>query len=109
MPHIIVEYSKQLDDQMPQLLKAMHESLAGAGIDKIRIKTRGIAVNHNVVGETGANGLMMHATLLILEGRDLVTKKSYGDPLHSLMKRTAPEGCAVTLEIRDMAKDTYYL
>jgi 5-carboxymethyl-2-hydroxymuconate isomerase len=109
MPHIIVEYSKQLDDQMPQLLKAMHESLANSGIDMERIKTRGISVDHNVVGETGLRGLMMHATLLILEGRDLATKKSYGDPLHNLMKRTAPAGCAVTLEIRDMNKDTYYL
>ena len=109
MPHIIVEYSKQLDDQMPQLLKAMHESLANSGIDMERIKTRGISVDHNVVGETGLRGLMMHATLLILAGRDLQTKKSYGDPLHAMLKRPAPAGCAVTLEIRDMDKDTYYM
>lgn len=109
MPHIIVEYSPSLDDQMPTLLENMHEALAAAGVDKVRIKTRGIALNHNVVGTVGSKGLMMHATLLLLEGRDVATKKSYATPLHNLMKRTAPEGCAVTLEVRDMVNDTYYM
>ncbi|MCS5596578.1 MAG: hypothetical protein NZ828_04930 [Alphaproteobacteria bacterium] len=109
MPHIIVEYSPFLDDQMPTLLENLHNTLAEAGVDKGRIKTRGIAVDHNVVGTVGSKGLMLHATLLLLEGRDVATKKSYATPLHNLMKRTAPEGCAVTLEVRDMVNDTYYL
>lgn len=109
MPHIIVEYSKSLDAQIPALLQSLHESLASNGIDKVRIKTRGIPVEHNVVGEKGLGGLMLHTTLLLLEGRDLPTKKQYGDPLYELTKKAAPEGCAVTLEIRDMDKDTYYL
>lgn len=111
MPHIIVEYSKNLEDQMQvgEMLIDMHEALTAQGIDKARIKTRGIAVDHAVVGDKGADGAIAHATLLLLEGRDLETKKQYGDAIHKVMVGAAPQNCAVTLEIRDMVKDTYYL
>lgn len=111
MPHIIVEYSQNLESQIdvPNLLHDLHQSLAAEGIDKARIKTRGIALNHAVVGDDGADGDMMHATLLLLEGRDVQTKKQYGDALYAAMNKCATNGCAVTLEIRDMVKDSYYM
>lgn len=114
MPHIIVEYSKNLESQVRigEMLIDLHEGLTSMGIDKARIKTRGISIDHAVVGDKGADGAMMHATLLLLEGRDVDTKKSYGDTLHHIMHKYAAkleDHCAVTLEIRDMVKDTYYL
>ena len=51
MPHIIVEYSKTLEPKIPALLSSLHEALAAQGIDKARIKTRGIALSHADVGE----------------------------------------------------------
>jgi len=74
MPHIIVEYSKNLETQ-------------------IEIPN------------------MLHATLLLLEGRDDATKKQYGDILHATLKQAAATlpDCATTLEIRDMAEATYYM
>lgn len=109
MPHIIVEYSAALESLVPDLLPKLHNALAAQGIDKARIKTRGISLAHNVVGDQGADGKMLHATLLLLEGRDVATKKQYADPIHAAMKEAAPAGCAVTLEVRDMAAETYYL
>ena len=114
MPHIIVEYSKNLEDQIRvgEMLIDMHEALASCGIDKARIKTRGIALDHAVVGDIGADGAMAHATLLLLEGRDVATKKSYGDKLQHVMHEhltKVEDHCSATLEIRDMVKDTYYL
>jgi len=109
MPHIIVEYSSALEQEVSGLLPKLHDTLAAQGIDKARIKTRGISLAHAVVGDQGTDGKMMHATLLLLEGRDVATKKQYADPLHAVMKEAAPDGCAVTLEVRDMAADTYYL
>ena len=109
MPHIIVEYTSKLESQIPALLLDLHDALAAEGIEKARIKTRGLAIDHAVVGDQGADGRMLHATLLLLAGRDLVTKRAYGDALHGVMKEAAPEGCAVTLEIRDMDADSYYL
>ncbi len=111
MPHIIVEYSENLreDVNVPEIVTALHEALAAEGIDKKRIKTRAIPYPVACIGEEGLGGKMIHATLLLLEGRDLPTKKQYGDPLYKIMQQSAPIDCAVTLEIRDMAKDTYYM
>tara|TARA_B100001989_G_C24546209_1_gene470967 strand:+ start:3066 stop:3410 length:345 start_codon:yes stop_codon:yes gene_type:complete len=114
MPHIIVEYSKNLEElfDLPDMLIDMHEALAGKGIEKTRIKTRGISIDHAIVGDTGHEGAMMHCTLLLLEGRDIETKKDYGDALHHVMSHKVAniiDHCAVTLEIRDMDRDTYYL
>jgi len=114
MPHIIVEYSKNLGDaiEVPNLISNLHDTLSEQGIDKSRIKSRAIAYNDVVVGDKGASGYMMHITLLILKGRDTDTKKLYGDTLHQVMK-DAVKGmdveCSTTLEIREMNKETYYM
>lgn len=109
MPHIIVEYSQSLEPIMSKLLSRLHESLASNGIDKNRIKTRGIPVEHAYVGEHGTQGKMIHATLLLMAGRDTETKKKYGDDLYALIKDAMPNNCVATLEIRDMNPETYYL
>ncbi len=114
MPHIIVEYSKNIGDiiDVSKLIHDMHDKLSEQGIDKERIKTRGIACNYASVGERGSRGHMLHTRLLILEGRDSATKKKYGDALHKVMKDyigDAVKHCSITLEIRDMDKDFYYM
>ena len=111
MPHIIVEYSSTLEDQIdvPVMLEGMHDVLADAGVEKGRIKTRGISLTHNIVGEKGVSGQMVHVTLLLLEGRDVETKKAYATPIHDIAKAKAPQDCAITLEVRDMVSETYFL
>ena len=114
MPHIIVEYSPQLEDEIdvPHMLHDMHQSLGErlGGVE--RIKTRAVKIDHNVVGEQGIEGRMIHITLLLLEGRDVETKKAYSEPLCDIAKKCTnsfSSSCAVTLEVRDMDKDTYIL
>lgn len=114
MPHIIVEYSRNLGEiiEVSDLILKLHSTLADEGIDKERIKTRALACDYVAVGNHDLHGHMLHATLLLLEGRDLPTKKQYGDALHRAMSEVVDntvKHCAVTLEIRDMDKDTYYL
>ncbi len=114
MPHIIVEYSRDLEQKsdISKLITDMHNQLADQGIDKSRIKSRAIALSHVVVGDKGGAGSMVHATLLILEGRDDETKSRYGQALYSIMKNFANTldcECAATLEIRDMSRDFYYM
>ena len=115
MPHIVVEYSQNLEDRvdLASLLVSMHDALVGEGIDKSRLKTRATALTHSVVGTKNANaGQMLHITLLLLEGRDDLTKKKYGDAIHATAKdavlKEYPDA-AVTLEVRDMAQATYIL
>ena len=109
MPHIRIEYSKSLEPHMADIVQKSHEALAGEGIEKDRIKTRGIALDHLAAGDEGADGQMLHATLLLLAGRDVPTKKQYGDAIKAVLDASAPSGCKVTLEIRDMDPETYYL
>lgn len=113
MPHIILEYSKNLGEiiEISKVIVKLHETLAEQGIDKKRIKSRAISLNYVAVGEHGMHGHMMHATLLLLEGRDDATKQKYGQALFDVMK-DAVDGvvktCPVTLEVRDMAKASYF-
>ncbi len=114
MPHIIIEYSKNIGDivEISNLVHDLHDVLAQQGIDKARIKTRATSCNYVAVGDHGSHGHMIHATLLLLEGRDLKTKKKYGDALHAKMHEYVDgivQHCSVTLEIRDMIKDAYYM
>lgn len=114
MPHIILEYSSAIEDKvsLPQVLQKLHETLAGAGIDKARIKTRGIQLAHAVVGDYGADGLMAHVTLLLLEGRDVDTRNQYGGALHQVIQDEIVShypDCKATLEVREMDKATYIL
>lgn len=115
MPHIIVEFSQNMgpDLDLPEILTELHDTLAAQGVDKARIKSRSIPLIHSVVGTREANdGHMAHLSLLLLEGRDVPTKQAYGKALHDVMIKHFRAGfpdCAVTLEVRDMAKDTYIL
>ena len=114
MPHIIVEYSKNLGDiiEIPALVHDMHDILAQQGMEKGRIKTRALCCDTVSVGEHGSDGHMLHTTLLLLEGRDDATKTVYGNALHRLMHSYADDvvkHCSVTLEIRDMNKNSYYM
>lgn len=114
MPHIIVEYSKNIEAlfDLSEMLIDMHEALVEKGIEKSRIKTRGVSLDHSIVGDTGREGAMLHCTLLLLEGRDIETKRIYGDALHHIMVHKVTnilDHCSVTLDIREMDRDTYYL
>lgn len=113
MPHIIIEYSKALGEaiEVTRLVRKMHNTLAAQGIDRERIKTWAHACDCCIVGNPNTPGHMVHATLLLLEGRDVATKQQYGEALFSELKSIvdgAVGKCAVSLEIRDMSKDTYY-
>jgi 5-carboxymethyl-2-hydroxymuconate isomerase len=111
-PHIVVELSRSLCDEIdvPGLLKDMHASLsAQEGVTDARIKTRAIPLDYQVIGINGPEGQMIHITLLLLEGRDLASKKRYSLPLHEIAKKAAPEGIALTLEVRDMTRDSYIM
>ena len=115
MPHIILEHSKAIESnvEIPALIAKLHENLAAHGeIPVVRIKARAISISTHIVADKGANGTMAHLTLLLLEGRDTQTRQKYGTALYELLKQEIlphyPE-CSITLEVREMDKDTYYL
>ena len=113
MPHIIVEYSRHLEGiiKISDLVQELHQALAAQGIDKARIRSRARVCDYASVGDLGLHGHMLHTMLLLLEGRDVKEKRKYGDALYEILEKSVAgkvKNCAVSLEIRDMDKDTYY-
>lgn len=108
MPHLVIEYSRPLEDKVVELLPKLHTAIGDQpGMDLARTKTRAIPLDHYYVGTKGSDGLMLHGTLRILDGRDLDTKRQYMAPLFKLMKEAMPEGCSVTLDVKDTVRATY--
>lgn len=107
MPHIIVEHSDTLD--LSSLLPKLHLALADQGVDQSRIKTRAIPLHNAIVGTQGPAGQMVHITLLLLEGRDIETRQKYGQAVYDVLKNASLGSASLTLEVRDMVKDTYFM
>ena len=113
MPHLIIEYSKNIGDiiEVSQLVHEIHKELPKHGVEPDRLKTRAYEANYVAVGEQGSHGHMLHARFFLLEGRDTKTKKKYGDVIHKMMKEAVGnkvKHCQITLEVRDMDADNYY-
>ena len=113
MPHIIVEYSRHLEGivKISDLVQELHESLAAEGIDQASIVSRARVCDYVSIGDLGVNGHMLHTMVLLLEGRDTKTKKKYGEALFKVLKDSIHKkvkNCAVSLELRDMDKETYF-
>lgn len=110
MPHIIVEYSQNLSSSLDvsSFVKELHQTLTHQGIDGGRIKSRAIAIQDFVAGDKDA---FVHISFCLLQGRDLETKQSYAQPLFECAKNTIEPitlNCALSMEVREMNKDTYY-
>lgn len=113
MPHIVIETSKNVAEAVNRtaLVEDAHNALAKELGEAIRIKTRLMVAEEVVVGDEGTSGAMMHVTLLLLEGRDVPTKQQYSGAILEAVKPHLADiaGCKLTLEVRDMDKDTYIL
>ena len=113
MPHILIEYSKIFGEiiETPLLVLKLHNTLAQQGVDKSIIITRSRMSRYVAVGEQEMCGHMVHVTMSLKEGRDLETKRKYGDAVFKALKDEIEKKvntCAISMEIRDMDADTYY-
>ncbi len=113
MPHIIVEYSRHLEGivKIPSLVKHLHIALAAQGVDETSIVSRARACDYVSVGAIGMHGHMLHTMILLLEGRDAETKRRYGEALYEVLQNSVEgkvKNCPVSLEVRDMDKETYF-
>jgi 5-carboxymethyl-2-hydroxymuconate isomerase len=111
MPHIVVEYSSVVADQVsiPDLLEKLHARLSGEGIDPSRIKAYAIRLDDYVV--KGDFNCLVHVNLNLKQGRDVPLRQKYGAALHDVLKSTvgaAVPQCTLTVEVREMLSDTYF-
>jgi 5-carboxymethyl-2-hydroxymuconate isomerase len=90
MPHFIVEYTANLDQDadLPGLLKKVNGILiAQNGVFPIGgIRSRAIRLEHYRMADGQADYAFVHAQLKIGAGRDPATKQRVGDALFDMMK-----------------------
>jgi 5-carboxymethyl-2-hydroxymuconate isomerase len=90
MPHFIVEYTANLEQEgdIPALLKKANDTLiAQNGVFPIGgIRSRAIRLEHYCMADGQADYAFVHAQLKIGAGRDEATRRRVGDALFDMMK-----------------------
>lgn len=109
MPHIIVEYTSTMKHDIPELLSQLHENLAGQDTVKIKaIKTRGIPVQHVIVGTGGWSDKMIHIALKLLPGRSDELKRTMSQDLHDVAKAfVQDDSVSITVEVTELHEASY--
>lgn len=113
MPHIWIEYSRNLEQQVREagLVEALHQAAIATGAFQIgAIRTRARAVGDYRIADGHAENGFVHVVARIAAGRDLQTRKFIGECLFSELKRAmsavydaAPLGLSLELQELDAA------
>ena len=114
MPHLVIEYSDNLngDFDVRTLMQKMHQALDGKyNIASNRIKARAIKLTDYIVGDHGTDAFMMHVTLKLMQGRTVEAQKELSSLLQSIARKhisleNYPHS-AITVEVVELATATY--
>jgi len=114
MPHIHLETTADLPENadVPEILTALVECLSRfETIDSKAVKAYHLLRSNWHMG-TGAPPGFAHCTVAILEGRDLDLRKRIADAMYAVLKKSFEmsldnQEVALTLEVREMDKETY--
>jgi len=114
MPHLCVEYTKNLESEVDvtDVLRSLHlATLKCAGVDINRVKSR--LVEHQIVlsGDQATATKMIHVSMAILSGRDAETRKAYGQQLFEVLENKCQQverPLSLTVEIRELEKNCYF-
>ena len=110
MPHAVIHYSNNMSDTIKtnKVVSAIHQMMIDCGLfDAENIKTRAYATNNYLVGTKGNEGSFAHLTVSILAGRTTEQRKTLSESLLSALKNALPMANSLTVEIREMDKETY--
>jgi len=110
MPHIIVEYTEHLSEDIPKLLTALHNDLAPRDTINIHaIKTRALPVQYVIVGDGKEPDKMVHITLKLLPtGRDDALKKTMAQGLFDAAQNEIKDDrISITVEVADLHEPSY--
>lgn len=108
MPHIVVEYSSTLQEQMvaTRLLHVLHGVVEASGLfDPQAIKARGIGYADVVLPEGAAT--FVHVTVAILSGRAEAQREVLADQVFQALITALPETDKASVDIREMDTVTY--
>lgn len=118
MPRINLEYSANIPDKeidFQRLLKDLHENLSALGFCNIdAIRTRVVKHQQYYIADGDPSKAFVMLTVAVLNGRSLAALKHKGDMLLAILKERFPQTSALgdkalSIEIREMNKDLYFL
>ena len=114
MPHLIVEYSQNLNTfPEAQALVELNEAITSHPTfpDEIELKSRFVLVDSFAIGSQPAQRAFIHAQLRLLSGRTDEIKQELSGRIAEVLQRLSPrpEGVLVQLsvEIVDMHRASY--
>ncbi len=113
MPHLTLEYSANLDPfDTESILLALNEALAASGqFDEVDIKSRCVRRDAFLVGTSHAPRAFVHATLAILSGRALDTRRALSEQVLAVLKAHfgAPSGTHLQLsaQVVEIERESY--
>ncbi|QCK86468.1 5-carboxymethyl-2-hydroxymuconate Delta-isomerase [Phreatobacter aquaticus] len=110
MPHLVIEYSANLDPlvDMAALCEAARTAAVEAGIFPVGgIRVRAHRCDHAAIADGNPAHAFLDATLKIGQGRDLATKRKAGDHVFAALSRAldpafAATTVALSFEIREI-------
>ncbi len=105
MPHAIIEHSKNVAGD---LCGPVHDVMLKSGLfDSNAIKTRSYMTGQFLVGDKRETGSFIHVTASVLEGRTVEQRKQLSADLIDTLKSHFPDVDQITVDIREMLRDTY--
>ncbi len=114
MPHQIIEYSANLDDDLDidELVHALHDT--AVGIDALPIggiRTRAVRRDHYCIADGHPDNSFINVTLRIAEGRPLDVRKAAGERLFGALRNFvdsiyAGRPLALSYEIQEIKPET---
>jgi 5-carboxymethyl-2-hydroxymuconate isomerase len=105
MPHAIIEHSGNVTGNF---CTPVHQAMVASGLfDSNAIKTRSYSTNHFFVGNKMETGSFIHVTASVLEGRTVEQRKALSASLIDTLKSHFPEVDQITIDIREMNRETY--
>ncbi len=115
MPHVILEYSRNIIEEMDfhPVFVRIHEALAATGAFAIEeIKSRAIRHDSHAVGEGRPQSAFVHVQLSILEGRSGEIKEAAGAAIMAIIRENFQRSwdeleLSLSVEVRDMARESY--
>ncbi|MCE3231927.1 MAG: 5-carboxymethyl-2-hydroxymuconate isomerase [Rickettsiaceae bacterium] len=108
MPHIVIEYSDNLANEVKStgLTKLLHQTVVDSGLfSPDAVKARSVAFSDYVLIE-GAKDFI-HVTVSILSGRTQQQRKDLNESVFQTVKKAIPTADKVSSDIREMDGAVY--
>ena len=114
MPHLIVEYSANLEPELdvPALVRAVHETALATGVFPIGgVRTRAARRDHYRIADGHPDNRFVHLDIKIAAGRPLDVRKRAGDAMFkavtdALAGLFAKYPLGISMEIMEINPDT---